>query len=504
MRLTIALLMASLPLWKIHAQLEGSNWFFGDSVLVKFTEDSIYVTKAYLSTEEGSSTISDKEGNLLFYTNSGYIYNKIHEPIHNEPIFCYGYDPLAPEMGNVIPESALLLQNPILPDSLFYLLNFGDGLLDYTEIDARSLMVFGALVDTTVGSDLSDSIISCDVKLTAVRHGNGRDWWIFMRTAWTTEPPIKFLRWLLNPNGFEGPDYVELSDWVEEMNYQHGNMIFSQSGERLAVVEQQGFEIYDFDRCSGELVQTAIVEDIFDLGETTLFYYGALNNSGNLLYLIYHNYNDGDLEIHSGIYQFDLSYLPDISAVRESGTIIYAEEYNDFALKSLKYEPISDQIYFVFTSVDSLYSHNLYLHAITEPELIGVACDVQENYLQLSSEPAGMRTRSGLPNMPNYSLGALLGSPCDTIDTANILSETLLLSFQMYPNPVTELLNIYNPFQSACKAKVFNAQGQAIQSFLLQPGNQVVDVSLWPQGSYSLLVYEEEKLVWSSTLVKME
>jgi hypothetical protein len=74
----------------------------------------------------------------------------------------------------------------------------------------------------------------------------------------------------------------------------------------------------------------------------------------------------------------------------------------------------------------------------------------------------------------------------------------------MYPNPITELLNIYNPLQSACWAKVFNAQGQAVQSFLLQPGDQVINVSTWPQGSYSLVVYEEEKLVWSSTLVKME
>ena len=65
------------------AQLEGANWFFGDSVLLKFTEDSIIVSQAQLSTEEGSSTISDKEGNLLFYTNTGFIYNTMNEPIHN-------------------------------------------------------------------------------------------------------------------------------------------------------------------------------------------------------------------------------------------------------------------------------------------------------------------------------------------------------------------------------------------------------------------------------------
>ena len=48
-----------------------------------------------------------------------------------------------------------------------------------------------------------------------------------------------FLRWLLTPSGFEGPDYIELTDWVEEEGWYYGNMFFSQDGERLIVIEKQ-------------------------------------------------------------------------------------------------------------------------------------------------------------------------------------------------------------------------------------------------------------------------
>ena len=37
-------------------------------------------------------------------------------------------------------------------------------------------------------------------------------WWIFMRSHYLAE--MQFLRWLLKPEGFEGPRlYIELTDW---------------------------------------------------------------------------------------------------------------------------------------------------------------------------------------------------------------------------------------------------------------------------------------------------
>jgi hypothetical protein len=477
------------------AQLEGSHWFFGDSVILKFTEDSIFVTQAQLSSEEATSTISDKEGNLLFYTNSGYIYNKWHEPIHEEAIFGYTYDP---QSGNISPEWSLLLPDPSNTDSLFYSLTMANT-LSYTKIDLRLNDGNGGLVDTAINVEIGDTVIPLDTKLTSVRHGNGRDWWIFMRSHYSADVQF-FIRWLLTPAGFSAPVYLLLDDWIEEENGQFGNMFFSQSGDRLVVIERTGFEVYEFDRCTGELDQIAIILEDY----VNNFYYAALSGSGNKLYVSYAYSAEGALDPETGIIQYDLELLPDMDEVIASSQIIFQEIDINFGVKALKYEYITNKIYFAMVLNDSVYLNNLYLHSITEPELIGVACNVQENYLQLASEPGGMRTRSGLPNMPNYALGALQGSPCDTLDTANSVIEDLQSDFQVYPNPVYEYININNPFTTACETVVYNVTGQEVARLVLTSGVQTLNAQNWPNGIYQLVIQKQNEIVWRQTLVKSD
>ncbi|MCB9020139.1 MAG: hypothetical protein H6546_07405 [Chitinophagales bacterium] len=319
---------------------------------------------------------------------------------------------------------ALLLPDPINQDTLLYLLT-NASTLSYTKINIELNDGKGGLVDSAINVLIGDSAVPMDTKLTSVRHANGRDWWIFMRSYCTAEVQF-FQKWLLTPSGFEGPDYIELTDWVEEETYYFGNMFFSQNGDRLIVIEETGFEVYNFDRCSGELEQIGIIEDI----PVTRLWYGALSASGQKLYIIYHNFIEGSTENNSGILQYDLGFLPDSYAVKESESLVFEEDYNNYGIWSIKYEPITDNMYFtLLNTTDTLYSHNMYLHAITEPELPGLLCNVQENYLQLAFEPGGMRTLGGLPNMPNYALGALAGSPCDTLNETNSVAEvTSLLS----------------------------------------------------------------------------
>ncbi|MCB9021378.1 MAG: hypothetical protein H6548_04595 [Chitinophagales bacterium] len=482
------------------AQLEGANWFFGDSVLLKFTEDSIIVSQAQLSTEEGSSTISDKEGNLLFYSNSGFVYNSLHEPIHEDPIFAGGYDPENPGQGNGFMDWVLLLPAPINLDTLFYLFTL-DTTLSYTLIDRRLRDGTGGILDSAINVLIGDTLISLDTKLTSVRHGNGRDWWIFMRTSWSADPPIMFLRWLLTPSGFEGPDYLELTDWVEEEGWYYGNMFFSQDGERLIVIEKTGFEVYEFDRCSGEIEQIGVIDDL----PVTGLWYGALSASGQKLYVVYHNIIEGSLERHSGILQYDLGFLPDSYAVKESESLVFEEDYNNYGIWSIKYEPITDNMYFtLLNTTDTLYSHNMYLHAITEPELTGLLCNVQENYLQLATEPGGMRTLGGLPNMPNYALGALAGSPCDTLNETNSVAEVTSPPFKGYPNPVQDHLHIDNPLPTTCQAVVYNAMGQEVERFDLDPGGQAHATGWWPVGFYSLVLQQPDGTLDKISLIKME
>ncbi|MBL0098303.1 MAG: T9SS type A sorting domain-containing protein, partial [Bacteroidetes bacterium] len=61
---------------------------------------------------------------------------------------------------------------------------------------------------------------------------------------------------------------------------------------------------------------------------------------------------------------------------------------------------------------DTSYNvYNTHLSVINQPDSLGLACDFQPFSFYLG----GARTYYGLPNNPDYELGAWVGSPCDTL-----------------------------------------------------------------------------------------
>lgn len=67
-----------------YAQNEAENWYFGSFAGVNFQTGSPEVLlQSGIFTNEGSATISDADGNLLFYSNGNKVYNKNHEVMPN-------------------------------------------------------------------------------------------------------------------------------------------------------------------------------------------------------------------------------------------------------------------------------------------------------------------------------------------------------------------------------------------------------------------------------------
>ena len=106
--------------------------------------------------------------------------------------------------------------------------------------------------------------------------------------------------------------------------------------------------------------------------------------------------------------------------------------------------------------------------------------------------------------MPNYALGALEGSPCDTLNETNSVAEATSLPFKAYPNPVQDYLYIDNPLQTTCQAVVYNAMGQEVASLLVQPGGQTLNTSAWSTGVYQLIIQQESDNIWKQSLIKLE
>ncbi|MHA7943319.1 hypothetical protein ACJOV8_009625 [Formosa sp. 3Alg 14/1] len=70
----------------VYAQYEAANWYFGEYAGINFnssTNDVTAILNGQLNTKEGSSSISDANGNLLFYTDGITVYNKNHDIMDN-------------------------------------------------------------------------------------------------------------------------------------------------------------------------------------------------------------------------------------------------------------------------------------------------------------------------------------------------------------------------------------------------------------------------------------
>ncbi len=80
LNLTILLVLICLCSF---AQKEGLNWYFGRNAGLKFHNGYPEPTTGQLSTTEGCATISDKYGNLQFYTDGITVYNQEHDIMQN-------------------------------------------------------------------------------------------------------------------------------------------------------------------------------------------------------------------------------------------------------------------------------------------------------------------------------------------------------------------------------------------------------------------------------------
>src|SRR5690606_24861005 len=164
------------------AQGETANWYFGKGAGLVFRGDTVTaVANSRLQTEEGSATISDKNGNLLFYTNGITVWNKHHRVMPN------GNGLMGMKSST---QSALIIPKPAA-DSVFYIFT--------TDIQAQSNGLRYSVVNMNK-DDGNGAITARNVfmiapateKLTAIRHSNNRDWWVIAH-RWNSNAYMAYL-----------------------------------------------------------------------------------------------------------------------------------------------------------------------------------------------------------------------------------------------------------------------------------------------------------------------
>jgi hypothetical protein len=142
-----------------------------------------------------------------------------------------------------------------------------------------------------------------------------------------------------------------------------------------------------------------------------------------------------------------------------------------------------------------------YLHVIANPDEQGAACNVLVHSIHL---PA-LAFRA-IPNFPNFRLGPVDGSVCDTLgfnavnSPAHAPPETGGF-IKVVPNPAANELTIqYSNFQNK-QLIITDVLGRPQKSVPLESEETTVNIQNFSNGIYYVSIYENNRLLGSCKLV---
>jgi len=345
------------------AQKEGLNWYFGKNAGLRFHNGYPEATSGALSTTEGCSTISDKDGHLQFYTDGITVYSHSHYGMQNGGNL-YG-DPSSTQSGVIVP----IPNNP----DLYYIFTVsnldkkGGGLgFRYSTVNMQLNDGFGAVVEKNVL--LFEATTE---RITSVKHSNDYGIWVIGH-EWESS---RFRSYLITPEGINASNPV-----ISDVGFYHGDSLLfgkgymkvSPEGDKLAVCIQGSdlIQVFDFDN------ETGIISNPIDLPGIYEPYGVEFSRESDILY--------ASERYATYIYQWNmLAGSPD--DIANSKTIV-GEFLEPSSLGGALQMASDGKIYIAV-------KNKKYLAAITDPDELGIACEFDEQAVWLNNN----RSEWGLP-----------------------------------------------------------------------------------------------------------
>lgn len=254
-KLTIALCMLFMMPINMLAQ-EDRFWYFGvNGVGIDFGSCEPLLVEGAIDGFEGALTVSDEEGNLLFYSNSDYIWNANHQIMQGGEVNGFAYDPFF-NPGFLSTNTQLALaQNPTNPD-LYYLFtvdaqNVGFSPCMYATVD---MSLDGGLGAVTEQVELP--VDNVEERICTVPKEDGSGMWVITHEYLND----RFLAFEVTGAGVNTvPVVSEVGDvhevYPNNLNAR-GEMRANLEGNRLALVQDQMgglIELFDFDQNTGSV-----------------------------------------------------------------------------------------------------------------------------------------------------------------------------------------------------------------------------------------------------------
>jgi hypothetical protein len=443
--------------------------------------------KIYVS----NATMSDINGNLIFYTNGCSIYNVNHEVMDNGDSINPGkiHDDYCDILGYPNGKQTCL---PLpWPDSIdkYILFHQPSEIVPIPPhgFDISRPMLYYSVIDMEQSNDglgkvleknnviVEDSLHTGHI--TSVRHSNGRDWWVLV--------PVRrsalYHTLLLTHEGVIDTFMQEIGIPFIKNAEGSGTASFSPDGQKyMRYTNRDGAHLFDFDRATGVLSNFFHIPGTPDIGSFT----GAsFSPNGRFLYLA---------SPHTHLYQFDL-HAPDIE-----GSKTLVGEYDGFKLNNFWTTSFGDmqlgpdcRIYITTTG------QNKYLHVINQPDNPGVECEFIQRAIKLPTWHNGT-----IPPFPNYRLDTLPTYPCDSTivliphDPTGVWerAEEAKGELKVWPNPTQGAINLAYPQDARppLLLRASDALGREAALTRLLPGQEQISLSGLPAGIYLLTLTDGE------------
>lgn len=287
-----------------RAQKEGYVWTFGDNALLDFNQDPPQaLNTSAMQTPWGCASMSDADGNLLFYSNGEFVWDASHQLMPNglgiggnRKAFqstIITFDPGSPNRYYIF---AINTHSPPNP--------FPDGptwhRISYSVVDMTLNGGMGDVVLATKGTFLADNLME---GIAAVRKVNGSDYWIVSH-EWNSNV---FHCFSLDPTGV---NHTAVSSAVGG-NYSNPDSPIKASppGDKLAIShygwQMQGgqtliwTEVFDFDKISGVVSNVRHLPNPISQPPESM----EFSPTGRFFYVLEKKWNAGDT-----LRQYDLTY----------------------------------------------------------------------------------------------------------------------------------------------------------------------------------------------------
>jgi hypothetical protein len=342
------------------------NWFFGKNSGISFNPIQSGGTPVILSgameSQEGVATISNREGQLLFYTNGETVYTSGNTIMTN---------------GTGLSSSGTSTQSVVIvpkPESNKYYLfttdyNGSPNGFEYSIVN-MGLQNGDGGVETKniklINSPLTEKVTACS-------HTSENSYWIITHTSGNTS----YYTYKLSSTGLSGPIITNIGS---THNTARGYMKTSPDCSKLIslLYDEDIIDIFDFDSTGGTLSNfISLTGMTFDVGP-----YGLEFSSDSSKFYV----SEGAGE---KVYQFDLSYT---SSTEMIDNVIEVGNISGASFGALQLAP-DERIYLADYN-------NTNLHIIHRPNGLGVQCNFESDGLSLiNSGITGTSSYWGLPNI---------------------------------------------------------------------------------------------------------